>query len=62
MSSGYGKSLLLENLSMVKKYSVNKLLKDVNEEGFDLIKKFLMFNPRKRITAAQAIKHAYVSL
>ncbi|XP_018310096.1 cyclin-dependent kinase 4 [Mycetomoellerius zeteki] len=35
------------------------IIPDLNEDGLDLIKNMLMFNPHSRITAAQAVRHRY---
>ncbi|CAD1474514.1 unnamed protein product [Heterotrigona itama] len=35
------------------------IIPDLNEHGLDLIKGMLMFDPHRRLTAAQALKHRY---
>ncbi|KAK1122454.1 hypothetical protein K0M31_009674 [Melipona bicolor] len=35
------------------------IIPDLNEDGLDLIKGMLVFNPHERLTAAQALKHRY---
>ncbi|KAF3425339.1 hypothetical protein E2986_14061 [Frieseomelitta varia] len=35
------------------------IIPDLNEDGLDLIKGMLVFNPHGRLTAAQALKHRY---
>ncbi|XP_018406330.1 PREDICTED: cyclin-dependent kinase 4-like [Cyphomyrmex costatus] len=37
------------------------IIPDLNEDGLDLIKNMLMFDPHSRITAAQAVRHRYFS-
>ncbi|EGI57781.1 PREDICTED: cyclin-dependent kinase 4-like [Acromyrmex echinatior] len=37
------------------------IVPDLNEDGLDLIKNMLMFDPHSRITAAQAVRHRYFS-
>ncbi|XP_053995659.1 cyclin-dependent kinase 4-like [Hylaeus anthracinus] len=35
------------------------IIPDLNEDGLDLIKNLLMFDPHSRLTAAQALRHRY---
>ena len=35
------------------------IIPDLNEDGLDLIKGMLMFDPHRRLTATQALKHRY---
>lgn len=35
------------------------IISDLNEYGLDLIKGMLTFNPHRRLTAAQALRHRY---
>ena len=35
------------------------IISDLNEYGLDLIKGMLTFNPQRRLTAAQALRHRY---
>jgi len=37
------------------------LFKDLNPVAVDLIKKMLIFDPKKRITVEDALKHEYLS-
>ncbi|KYN16431.1 PREDICTED: cyclin-dependent kinase 4-like [Trachymyrmex cornetzi] len=37
------------------------IVPDLNEDGLDLIKNMLMFDPHSRITAAKAVRHRYFS-
>ena len=36
-------------------------LGDVNPQAVDLLERILLFNPKKRITAAQALEHPYLA-
>ena len=36
------------------------MIPDASEDSVDLLKKLLRFNPDKRLTAEQALKHPYV--
>ncbi|XP_076285199.1 cyclin-dependent kinase 4 isoform X1 [Lasioglossum baleicum] len=36
-----------------------EIIPDLNEDGLDLIKSLLMFDPHSRLTAAQALRHRY---
>lgn len=40
---------------------LNLIIPDLNEDGLDLIRNMLMFDPHSRITAAQAVRHRYFS-
>ena len=42
-----------------KPKDMDNLLPKLNEEGVDLLKKLLQLNPKKRITAFEALGHAY---
>ncbi|EFN74578.1 Cell division protein kinase 4 [Camponotus floridanus] len=37
------------------------IIPDLNEHGLDLIRSMLMFDPHSRITAAQAVRHRYIT-
>ncbi|XP_017771950.1 PREDICTED: putative serine/threonine-protein kinase C05D10.2 [Nicrophorus vespilloides] len=59
--SGIGTSMI-KNASNVHKVPLKAMLgPDVPFDGLDLIHKLLFFNPSKRLTAQQALKHPYVS-
>ncbi|EZG88398.1 putative serine/threonine-protein kinase/mitogen-activated protein kinase [Gregarina niphandrodes] len=51
---------LLDNININKYQSFNDLFHQANPYGIDLLKKLLRFNPSKRITAAEALRHPYV--
>ena len=53
---------MLDNIPPTDVVSFNELFPDANPDAIDLIKKLLQFNPNKRITAEEALKHPYVSL
>jgi len=40
--------------------SLKELLQHAPPDGIDLVCKLLVFNPHKRLTAAQALEHSYV--
>lgn len=40
--------------------SIDKMLGDAPPDAIDLLKKLLHFNPDKRLTTDQALKHPYV--
>ena len=42
-----------------KPKSIEKLFPETNEEAIDLLKKMLVFNPTKRISFKEALKHKY---
>ena len=51
--------MYMECFSRPKK-SFDKLLVDIPADAIDLLKKLLHFNPDKRLTTDQALKHPYV--
>lgn len=51
---------LLSNLSKVTKGKLHTILPDASEEEIDLIKKLLVYNPLKRLTVEDALKHPYL--
>lgn len=58
--SAYGSSVLDKAASRPKK-SLDELLEGAPKEAIDLCKKLLQFNPDKRITADEALRHPYVT-
>lgn len=51
---------LFANLSKVYKGKLSTILIEASEEEIDLIKKLLVYNPTKRITVENALKHPYL--
>ncbi|BFZ16465.1 hypothetical protein BsWGS_19504 [Bradybaena similaris] len=62
LKSSYGASVLDKAASAVGRHRkpFDELLPDAPEDGVDLMKKLLHFNPDKRITADEALRHPYV--
>lgn len=52
---------MLEALPQNKNRGWHEFFPTASDEGLDLLKKLLVFNPNKRLTAEQALKHSYVS-
>lgn len=57
--SSYGSSLLQKG-PVVPRHSLEDMLHNAPLDGIDLVYKLLVFNPYKRLTAAQALQHIYV--
>lgn len=60
IKSAYGASVL-EKASVKAKQRFEDMMPEAPPEGVDLLRQLLHFNPDKRITAAEALKHPYVS-
>lgn len=58
--SAYGSSVLDKAGSKPKK-TMEDLMEDAPKDAIDLCRKLLQFNPDKRITADEALRHPYVS-
>ena len=62
-------SSVLEKAAHVSSRSLGLILtgrgpnksREIDSDGVDLIKKLLKFNPYKRLTACEALKHPYVA-
>jgi len=62
LKSSYGASVLEKAASAVGRHrkSFDDMLPDSPADGIDLMKKLLHFNPDKRITADEALRHPFV--
>ncbi|GJQ66532.1 hypothetical protein Trydic_g4517 [Trypoxylus dichotomus] len=59
--SGVGSSMI-KNACVNQKVHLRTLIgSDISSDAIDLLNKLLVFNPNKRLTAEQALSHAYVS-
>jgi len=54
-------STMLESLPKTKDKSLRSMFPTASDEAIDLIRNLLQFNPSKRLTAIQALKHPYVA-
>jgi len=54
-------STMLGTLNQVKPKDMREIFPKAPDDALDLLRKTLQFNPNKRITAADALKHEYVS-
>jgi mitogen-activated protein kinase 15 len=52
---------MLESLPASKPKPMNDLFPTASDEALDLIKRLLVFNPTKRLSAVEALKHPYVA-
>lgn len=52
---------MLESLGSGERKELFQVFPTASEEATDLLEKLLRFNPRKRLSAAEALQHPYVS-
>lgn len=52
---------ILSSINTTKKKSFASYFSSASDDCQDLIRKLLEFNPRKRLTVEEALKHPYVS-
>lgn len=52
---------LLDKALMKGRKSLNELLPDAPPDALDLVKRILVFNPDKRLTAEEALAHPYMA-
>jgi mitogen-activated protein kinase 15 len=54
-------STMLEQLPPTKKKRLRDVFPTASDDALDMIKRLLIFNPNKRLTAEQCLKHPYVA-
>ena len=54
-------SSVLDRMACKPKRSLEDIIPNAPPDGIDMVKKLLQFNPDKRLTAEQALKHPFVA-
>ncbi len=54
-------STIIDSLKVTRRRNLKDMFPTLSAEGLDLIKRLLQFNPNKRLTIEQALKHPYVA-
>lgn len=52
---------MLESLPPTKAKKLRDMFPTASDDALDLLKNLMQFNPHKRLTAEQALKHPYVA-
>ncbi|XP_078723050.1 extracellular signal-regulated kinase 2-like isoform X1 [Lampetra fluviatilis] len=60
ISSDYGRSMVERLMAHRKRRSLGELARGAPPEALDLLSRLLVFNPERRLTAAEALAHPYV--
>jgi len=51
---------IISTIKAKKKRSFTQLFGEIGDEGLDLLRKMLMFDPKKRISVVESLKHPYL--
>ncbi len=52
---------MLEGIPPTKTKSYHQMFPTASDEAIDFLRKLLQFNPKKRLTAEEALRHPYIS-